>query len=263
MNSSFDKLPETEENKKRKLWRKLFLLNLCISFILIGSFWLPSKLVQLQKFLDSPSVDVPGEGKMAKNQKKKVKPLPVQPTNLLSTRIVTVNASSEKEYVYFNFSNGKPVKIHDSSSLEWDLAFRRSKIITNGGASSKLGKAGLIDLGPLGFDMVTEVPKDNYVVDVSTRTDTENPVILKPYSYNYLTHKLKAKKNVYAARTADNKFAKFQLLDFYCDNKEVGCITIQFVYQKSGSNSFLKSFGDFSTASAGIAPPMESTTSTF
>ena len=187
----------------------------------------------------------------------------MQPKNLLSTRIVTVNASSEKEYVYFNFSNGKPVKIHDSSSLEWDLAFRRSKIITNGGASSKLGKAGLIDLGPLGFDMVTEVPKDNYVVDVSTRTDTENPVILKPYSYNYLTHKLKAKKNVYAARTADNKFAKFQLLDFYCDNKEVGCITIQFVYQKSGSNSFLKSAGDFSTASAGIAPPMESTTSTF
>ena len=153
MNSSFDKLPETEENKKRKLWRKLFLLNLCISVILIGSFWLPSKLVQLQKFLDSPSVDVPGEGKMAKNQEKKVKPVPVQPKNLLSTRIVTLNASSEKEYVYFKFSNGKPVKIHDSSSLEWDLAFRRSKIITNGGASSKLGKAGLIDLGPLGFDM--------------------------------------------------------------------------------------------------------------
>ena len=263
MNSSLDKLPETEENKKRKLWRKLFLLNLCISVILIGSFWLPSKLVQLQKFLDSPSVDVPGEGKMAKNQEKKVKPVPVQPKNLISTRIVTVNASSEKEYVYFKFSNGKPVKIHDSSSLEWDLAFRRSKIITNGGASSKLGKAGLIDLGPLGFDMVTEVPKENYVVDVSTRTDTENPVILKPYSYNYLTHKLKAKKNVYAARTADNKFAKFQLLDFYCENKEVGCITIQFVYQKSGLNSFLKSAGDFSRASAGIAPPMASTTSTF
>ena len=136
-------------------------------------------------------------------------------------------------------------------------------MITNGGASSKLGKAGLIDLGSVEFDKVTEVPKDNYVLDVNTRTDTENQAILKPYNYNYLTHKLNAKKNVYAARTADNKFAKFQLLDFYCDNKEVGCITIQFVYQKSGSNSFLKSAGDFSTASAGIAPPMESATSTF
>ena len=174
-----------------------------------------------------------------------------------------MNASSEKEYVYFNLRSGKVVKIHDPSSLEWDLAFRRSKVITNGGASSKLGKAGLIDLGAIEFDKVTEVPKENYVLDVSTRTDTENPVVLKPYNYNYLTHKLSAKKNVYAARTADSKFAKFQFLDFYCDNKEVGCITLRFVYQGNGSNSFLKPTGNFSTASAEIAPAANSDTSSF
>ena len=132
---------------------------------------------------------------------------------------------------------------------------------------SKLGclfeKCFLIDLGPLGFDTVTEVPKDNYMLDVSTRTDTENPVILKPYNYNYLTHKLKPKKNVYAARTANNKFAKFQFMDFYCENKEVGCITIRFVYQENGSNSFLKPVGDFSTASADFAPATRTQTSSF
>lgn len=263
MNSFFDKMPETEADKKRKLWKKLFWLNLCISLALVASFWLPEKLIKLQKFLDSPSVDIPGEGKIAKNEKKKMEPVPVQHENLLNSRVTTVNASSEKEYVYFNLRSGKVVKIHDPSSLEWDLAFRRSKVITNGGASSKLGKAGLIDLGAVDFDKVKEVPTENYVLDVSTRTDTENPVILKPYNYNYLTHKLKAKKNVYAARTADNKYAKFQFLDFYCDNKEVGCITIRFVYQENGSNSFLKSAGDFSTASAEIAPATESPTSTF
>ncbi len=264
MNSSFDKLPETEADKKRKLWRKLFWLNLCVSLALVASFWLPEKLMRLNKFLDSPSVDIPGEGKMAENEKKDTESVrEIQHARLLSSRVTTVNASSEKDYVYFNFASGKPVKIHDSSSLEWDLAFRRSKVITNGGASSKLGKAGLIDLGPVGFDTVTEVPTDNYVLDISTRTDTENPVILKPYNYNYLTHKLTAKKNVYAARTADNKFAKFQFLDFYCDNKEVGCVKIRFVYQKNGSNSFLKSAGDFSTASAEIAPVAKTPTSTF
>ena len=107
------------------------------------------------------------------------------------------------------------------------------------------------------------MPKDNYVLDVSTRTDTENPAILKPYNYNYLTHKLNAKKNVYAARTADNKFAKFQLLDFYCDNKEVGCVKIRFVYQGNGSNSFLKSGTDFATASANLRKPEKSKTSSF
>ncbi|MBT6718176.1 MAG: hypothetical protein HOB18_11155 [Nitrospina sp.] len=263
MNSSFDKLPETEADKKRVLWRKLFWLNLCISLVLVGSFWLPEKLVKFQKFLDSPSVDVPGEGKMAKKEKKKTEPAPMQVKNQLNSRVTTVNASSEKEYVYFNLRSGKVVKIHDPSSLEWDLAFRRSKVITNGGASSKLGKAGLIDLGAIEFDKVTEVPKENYVLDVSTRTDTENPVVLKPYNYNYLTHKLSAKKNVYAARTADSKFAKFQFLDFYCDNKEVGCITLRFVYQGNGSNSFLKPTGNFSTASAEIAPAANSDTSSF
>lgn len=263
MNSSFDKLPESEGDKKRKLWQKLFWLNLCISLALIASFWLPEKLVALNKFLESPSVDIPGEGKMAKNDDEKVEPVTIQVENLLNSRVTTVNASSEKEYVYFNLRSGKVVKIHDPSSLEWDLAFRRSKVITNGGASSKLGQAGLIDLGPVEFDTVKEVPTDNYVLDVSTRTDTENPVILKPYNYNYLTHKLKAKKNVYAARTADSKYAKFQFLDFYCDNKEVGCITIRFVYQENGSNSFLKSAGDFSTASAEVVPGAESSTSTF
>ena len=255
MTSSFDKLPSSGVDKKRRMWRKLFWLNLCITLVLVGSFWLPEKLIRLQKFLDSPSVDVPEEGKIADKEKQEEEPVSIQMGNLLNSRVTTVNASSEKEYVYFSLQSGKVIKIYDPSSLEWDLAFRRSKIITNGGASSKLGKAGLIDLGAVEFDKVTEVPKDNYVLDVSTRTDTENPAILKPYNYNYLTHKLKAKENVYAARTADNKFAKFQLLDFYCDNKEVGCIKIRFVYQGNGSNSFLKSVSDFSTASAGVGKP--------
>ena len=264
MNSSFDKLPESEGDKKRRqMWRKLFWLNLCITLVLVGSFWLPEKLIRLQKFLDSPSVDVPEEGQIAENKKQIEEPEPTQIGNLLNSRVTTVNASSEKEYVYFNLQSGKVVKIHDPSSLKWDLAFRRSKVITNGGASSKLGKAGLIDLGTVEFDKVTEVPKDNYVLDINTRTDTENPAILKPYNYNYLTHKLKAKKNVYAARTADSKFAKFQFLDFYCDNKEVGCIKIRFVYQGNGSNSFIKSTPDFTTASAEVGKAQESVVSSF
>ena len=263
MNSSFDKQPRFEGDKKRQMWRKLFWLNLCITLVLVGSFWLPEKLIRLQEFLDSPSVDVPEEGEIVKKEIQKEEPVIIKMGRLLNARVTTVNASSEKEYVYFNLQSGKVIKIHDPSSLKWDLAFRRSKIITNGGASSKLGKAGLIDLGSVEFDKVTEVPKDNYVLDVSTRTDTENPAILKPYNYNYLTHKLKAKGNVYAAKTADNKFAKFQLLDFYCDNKEVGCIKIRFVYQGNGSNSFLKSASDLKTASVGLKKSENATVSSF
>ena len=130
--------------------------------------------------------------------------------------------------------------IHDPSSLEWDLAFRRGKVISNGGATNKFGKAGLIQMKEDQFDAVAQVPTENYIEDTSTKTETENPVLMKWYKYNYLTHKLSPKKNVYALRTADNKFAKVQFKSFYCANKETGCIKMQYSYQHNGSNSFEK-----------------------
>ncbi|KMP12197.1 hypothetical protein UZ36_01620 [Candidatus Nitromaritima sp. SCGC AAA799-C22] len=229
-----------EALKKKKLWRNLFLLNLCITILLIGLFWLPVKFVQMESFINSPSVNLPKKGEAVGN----VPAVPVEqaiPSNLLETRLATINASSEDNWVYFDFSRGEVVKIHDPTSLEWDLAFRRSKVISNGGATNKFGKAGLIDMGSMDFDMIAEVPLNNYVQDIATRTETENPILLKWYRYNYLTHKLTPKPNTYAIRTADSKFAKIKFLNFYCANKETGCIQMQYVFQESGSNQFTKS----------------------
>ena len=254
--------PDPGMGKKRKLRRNIFLLNLCISLLLVGIFWLPAKLVQVNSFLNSPSVNLPGKGQMAKKPEEKVEPAPKSFANLMPTQVTTLNASSEKDYVYFDFSSGKSVRILDSSSLEWDLAFRRGKVISNGGASTRLGKAGLLDLGVVDFDMVAEVPMDNYIQDVAAKTETENPVLIKWYNYNYFTHKLTAKKNIYAVRTANGKFAKLEFLSFYCDNKEAGCVKIRYVYQDNGSNSFLKTGGVFATNSSETASlPPEPTTS--
>ena len=233
-------LKEEQTLKKKKLWRNLFLLNLCISLLLIGLYWVPIKMVQLENFVDSPSVNLPKEGIVP------ISDIPAQPligstpTNLLETKLTVINASSEKNWVYFDFSRGGVVEIHDKTSLEWDLAFRRSKVISNGGATNKFGKAGLINLGSPNFDQVVDVPTNNYTPDMSTKTETENPILLKWYSYNYLTHKLSAKANTYAMKTADSKYAKVKFLDFYCANKETGCIKMQYVYQDNGSNQFTK-----------------------
>jgi hypothetical protein len=35
--------PDPEIAKKKQLWRNLFLLNLCVSLLLVGIFWLPCK----------------------------------------------------------------------------------------------------------------------------------------------------------------------------------------------------------------------------
>ena len=234
-------LKEEQTLKKKKLWRNLFLLNLGISLLLIGLYWVPIKMIQLESFIDSPSVNLPKEGVVPISNTSPVQPAKSStPSNLLETKLTVINASSEKNWVYFDFSRGGVVEIHDKTSLEWDLAFRRSKVISNGGATNKFGKAGLINLGSPNFDRVVDVPTNNYTPDMSTKTETENPILLKWYSYNYLTHKLSAKANTYAMKTADSKYAKVKFLDFYCSNKETGCIKMQYVYQDNGSNQFTK-----------------------
>jgi len=95
-------------------------------------------------------------------------------------------------------------------------------------------------MGEVPFDEVLEVPSDGYIADVATKTETENPVLLKWFKYNFLTHKLTAKKNIYAFKTADDKFAKIQFVSFNCDNEETGCIRFQYAYQDNGTNSFMK-----------------------
>ncbi len=232
---------DKRELKKKKLWKNLFLLSLCITILLIAAFWLPVKMIQMESFLSSPSVNLPKEGELTGG----LPAVPAAPAavlpNLMSPRVVMINASSENDWVYFDFSRGDVVKIQDQTSLEWDLAFRRSKVISNGGATNKFGKAGLVDLGnSTGFNQITEAPPNNYIQDSATRTETENPILLKWYRYNYLTHKLTPKPNTYAVKTADEKFAKIKFLNFYCANKETGCIQMQYVYQASGSNKFLK-----------------------
>jgi hypothetical protein len=240
--TSHNSEPEEEPTlKKKKLWRNLFLLNLCISFLLIGLYWVPIKMVQLESFVGSPSVNLPKEGVVPISNSNPAQPIKGSaPSNLLGTKITVINASSADEWIYFDFSRGKVVDIHDKTSLEWDLAFRRSKVISNGGATNKFGKAGLINLGSLNFDQVVDVPLDNYTPDTATKTETENLILLKWYSYNYLTHKLSAKPNTYAVKTANHEYVKVKFLDFYCTNKETGCIKMQYVYQDNGSNQFTK-----------------------
>jgi HmuY protein len=261
MSDSFDSsskdLPpqlDPEIQKKKKLWKNLFILNLCVTILLIGLFWLPVKLEQMGGFLDSPSMKEKQKGGPSRNFGGAQSVAGVNP-NLLSTSAIVIDATNEEEWTYFDFSRGEQVKIHDPSSLEWDLAFRRGKIITNGGATNKFGKAGLIDLGEVSFDAVESVPLKDFIQDKATRTQTENPLLVQWYKYNYITHKLTARKNIYVMRTSDGKYAKVQFLSFYCADKQPGCIQMKYVYQTAGTKSFLKdNSGSFTSTTVATSP---------
>ena len=261
MNDSFDSSSKDpapqlspEAQKKKKLWKNLFFINLCITILLIGIYWLPVKVYQMGGFLDSPSMKEKQADGPSRNFGGAQSVAAVNP-NLLPTNTIVIDATSEEHWAHFDFSRGEQVKIHDTSSLEWDMSFRRGKIITNGGATNKFGKAGLIDLGEVSFDAVESVPLRDFIADKSSSTETENPVLLQWYKYNFITHKLTARKNIYVVRTADGKFAKVQFMSFYCADKQPGCIQMKYVYQDEGTKSFLKdNSGSFTSTTVAKSP---------
>jgi hypothetical protein len=158
--------------------------------------------------------------------------------NLSHEILYTINASSMTDWVYFDFSKGAIVNVNDRASPDWDIGFRRAKIITNGGESNPNGNGGILPLEGVQFESVVEAPESGYMTDIRKNAiETENPAIDKWYVYNYLSHELKPKKNVYIIRTVDGRYVKMQIIKYYC-KEMAGCYTIRYVYQGNGSRQF-------------------------
>jgi hypothetical protein len=146
----------------------------------------------------------------------------------------TVDAASSENWQYFDFSSGSLVGSADP--VAWDIAVRRFHVIANGGPAFS-GTGGIIDLGPVPFDSVTEAPRDGFVETVARR-DSVNAAIDRWYSYSWITHLLESKEHVYIVRTADGRYAKMRVLSYYCPGAVAGCFTFEYVYQPNGDRSF-------------------------
>lgn len=143
----------------------------------------------------------------------------------------TVDASSPEQWRYFSFRFGSVLE--DAGPRDWDLAFRRYQIVTNGGPRFT-GDGGVVDLGRVAFADVTSVPQTGYQV---TEGDAEprNPALAGWYSYSYFSHVLTPKPRVWAVRSADGRYAKVEFVSYYCANLQPGCVTFRYVYQGDGS----------------------------
>jgi hypothetical protein len=158
-------------------------------------------------------------------------------------RTYTIDATNTDRWAAFDFSRGSAVPAGDPDG--WDIAFRRFNVMTNGGEGFG-GNAGVADLGVVAFDSVTEVPATGYIGS-SVRSDSSNAAIERWYDYGFTSHILSPKANVYAVRTADGRFAKLQILSYYCPGATPGCVTFRYVYQGDGSR-------DVSSGPAGPEP---------
>ena len=159
--------------------------------------------------------------------------------------LYTLDARAAEQWTYFDLSRGSVVEVPHQFGLDWDLAFQRHKILANGGATNPKGRGAILNLGDVALDEVLEAPAEGYVDDTiaSIKPEsitTENLAIKAWYHYNFLTHVLQPKANVYALRTADGKYAKMRIVSYYCDGGQAsGCFTIEYVYQGDGSRHFV------------------------
>jgi hypothetical protein len=154
--------------------------------------------------------------------------------SLTGPAVYTVDGR-RNELTYFDFSTGSAVE-GEPDPLGWDLAFRRFTILANGGPGLS-GQGGIVDLGEVPFDSVTRVPTEGYATN-EANAETANPAIARWYTYSWTSHILKPKPKVFAARTADGRYAVFEILSYYCPGATAGCITIRYLYQGAGGTGF-------------------------
>lgn len=148
------------------------------------------------------------------------------------TDTVTLDARDGSAWVYFDFERGSVVD--GRIDPDWDLAIQRFHIVTNGGMGYP-GGAGALTL-PGAWETVVEAPESGYATMRGRLTDgAANPALERWYTYRFFAHTLEAKPEIYVIRTADGRFAKIEVISYYCPGATPGCFTFRYAYQGDGS----------------------------
>lgn len=134
--------------------------------------------------------------------------------------------------------------VTDSASTDWDVAFKSTTILINGGSSGP-GTGGAQVLEAL-FEEVAEAPATGY------STDTPDAFAIPTgsgngwYNYNPATNIVSPiPGRILVIRTADGHYAKMRILSYYRGAPETPTaesssryITFEYVYQADGSRRF-------------------------
>ena len=170
----------------------------------------------------------------------------------LHQNTLTVDATDRENWAYINLTEGETVDIADAAtSMAWDLGFKRTAVIANGGVSGP-GKTGALALKDIFFEDVLEAPKEEYVSDTEqiatfargdgwyTYTGPPNHWVL-PNSKVYI---LRIPADPTAESEGPYDYAKVHFIGYYENNETKegsGYVTIEYVLQDNGTRSFIES----------------------
>lgn len=158
----------------------------------------------------------------------------------LHENTLTVDATDSESWVYINLLEGEVVNIVDATtSLQWDLGFKRTSVIVNGGVSGS-GNAAVLVVEDASFEDILDVPEGEYISD----TDQIATFARGDGWYTYTgppNHWILPNEKVYILQTASGNYAKLRFIGYYENNdtKEgSGHVSIEYVLQTDGSRFF-------------------------
>jgi hypothetical protein len=169
-----------------------------------------------------------------------VKDLPADPTIISGTGQPVASG----KFTFYSFKNGL-IPNTDSITNKWDVAFRGTTILINGGTSGTGQGSGSILNGI--FDEIKEIPVSAIFLQ-DTKTVLAIPTGSGKGWYNYdgasnIISPIAGK--VLLIKTGDGKYAKMEILSYYkgAPAKPDGSVgsryyTFRFVYQPDGTLKF-------------------------
>ena len=171
-----------------------------------------------------------------------------------SYQISIADTSATGDFVKFSFSKGDIV-----TNENWDIAFRGTTLILNGGEKANIDQpartgnaAGYITIGVMSeiFSVDTSILlQDNSSGSAILNNSMVDDLGISAQgwaSYSFVTHLISPRPGrILVFRTHDNKYAKMEIIYFYdtlnpqpSDGDYGGFYTFNYQYQPDGSASF-------------------------
>nr|WP_322623223.1 HmuY family protein [uncultured Flavobacterium sp.] len=169
-------------------------------------------------------------------------------SNLFAAQTGEQGAPAGGTYTKFSFSQNAIVTGDD-----WDIAFRGTAIIVNGGTAfatdepARTGQGGVATLSGVLFNEVTTIPAASaFLQDSATAYAIPSGSGNGWYGYNSDTHIITALAGkVFVVKTHDGKYAKMQILSYYKDaepnpdlNTEYRYYTFKYAYKADDNTTF-------------------------
>lgn len=144
-------------------------------------------------------------------------------------------------YTFFSLRTGQVVASSDSASTGWDLGFKGSTIIVNGGTSGPGNGAAQVVEGI--FSEVMEAPEGGWAQDSADAYAIPTGSGNGWYNYNFATQVLSPiPGRVLMIRTADGRYAKVSMISYYqgapdtpTSDDTARFVTFDYVFQPDGS----------------------------